>query len=220
MGAPANYNCFFNMKPSERFVLSEKDCNYIDFFVRKALVEGCWPIDIRQLLISLFSIAISLNARNILEIGVREGYSTLALNMAVGLTEGKLTSVDIEKARLKHRLPFEKRWSFIQADSLVFLRSLQKHKPIFDMVFIDGAHNYEQVRQEFDFVSNYVNKSSLILFHDTMPDTFPEYSSGEKAQPEGFRGGGPLRVISELDRSIWEYCSIPVSHGLTIVRKY
>lgn len=220
MSKPANFNCFFDMKPNERTNLSEKDCNYIDFFLRKALSVPSWSIDIRQLLISLFSIAVSLNAKNILEIGVREGYSTLALNLAVGLTEGKLISVDIEGYRLKHKLPFEERWKFIQSDSLVFLRGLQKHKPLFDMVFIDGAHTYNQVKQEFNIIAEHVNKSGLILFHDTMPGTCPEYSSGEANQPDGFLGGGPFKVISELDKSIWECCTIPVSHGLTIVRKY
>jgi len=32
-------------------------------------------------------------------------------------------------------------------------------------------------------------------------------------------GGGPYKALLELDMDKWEYATIPVNHGLTILRK-
>ena len=201
-------------KSSDRRFLTPELCNYLDFFVIKALKTS--NIDIRNHLITLFSIAISLGAKNILEIGVRRGYSTLALNCAVGLTKGKLTSVDIVKPKLKLQLPFPKNWTFVQSDSLVFLRNLKSNEK-FDIVFIDGNHTYSQVKQELKLIAVHVDERSLILLHDTMPHSCPLYGTGVGLN--GFQGGGPYTAISELDKNGWEYSTLPVSNGLTILRK-
>lgn len=197
--------------------LTPELCNHLDLFITRSLIVPSTYMDIRKHFITLFSIAISLGAKNILEIGVRGGYSTLALNCAVGLVKGKLTSVDIAKPKLKLQLPFPKNWTFVQSDSLVFLRALKSNEK-FDIVFIDGNHTYSQVKQELKLLAIHVDKSSLILLHDTMPHTCSLYSTGVGLN--GFQGGGPYKAISELDKSVWEYSTLPVSNGLTILRKW
>lgn len=203
-------------KSNERKFLTDVLCNYLDYFVTQSLEDG--PIDVRSHFITLFSIAISLNAKEILEIGTRAGFSTIALNSAIGLTKGRLTSVDIKVPAIYYQLPFPKNWTFVHSDSIAFLKSLEDNKK-FDIVFIDGNHVYKQVKQELELISNHVEKNSLILLHDTMPGSCPEYSNGKNAHPTGFMGGGPYVPVSELDKNKWEFSTIPVSHGLTILRK-
>jgi hypothetical protein len=34
-----------------------------------------------------------------------------------------------------------------------------------------------------------------------------------------FADGGPYASLLELDRNKWEFCTIPFSHGITLLRK-
>ena len=41
----------------------------------------------------------------------------------------------------------------------------------FDIVFIDGLHHYEQVKQDILNSINFLNEDGIILLHDCMPDS-------------------------------------------------
>ena len=45
------------------------------------------------------------------------------------------------------------------------------NKKNFDIVFIDGLHHYEQVKQDVINSINFLNKNGIILLHDCMPDS-------------------------------------------------
>ncbi|MEP6603224.1 MAG: class I SAM-dependent methyltransferase [Spartobacteria bacterium] len=44
-----------------------------------------------------------------------------------------------------------------------------------DMLFIDGDHRYDGVKQDFLFYSPLVREDGLIMFHDIVPDHFARY---------------------------------------------
>jgi hypothetical protein len=51
-----------------------------------------------------------------------------------------------------------------------------------------------------------------------MPNSVPNYTLTFNMGDE-WAGGGPYKALLELDMDKWEYATIPVNHGLTILRK-
>lgn len=181
----------------------------LDLFYQK---HGGKMINDYQHELLIFSLAVTINAQNILETGVREGTVTQALLEAIKFTKGKLTSVDIED-RSHFQFP---NWNFVQSESLSFLK---KTKDKYDLIYIDDWHSYDHVKCQLEFITPLVNPRSIILLHDTMyGHTEPSYNTENSHNPE-FAGGGPAKAVLELDKSIWEWATIPVNHGLTILRK-
>ena len=175
--------------------------------------------DISQHLLTLYSLTISLKAKNILELGVRNGNSTLAFLLGTTVTEGQLVSVDItENNLLRETYKQFKNWNYIISDSLTFL---QTHKPVtpYDIIFIDDWHDGEHVSKELEYIEKYITTSSLILLHDAMCyNTQPKYHLYLDKDGE-FANGGPYGALKNLDKDVWEFCTIPVNNGLTILRK-
>ena len=170
-------------------------------------------------LMTLLGLVLALNAKNVLELGVRDGNSTQPLLMGVGITGGTLTSVDVEKPEaLVHKLKDNEHWKFQHCDSLGYLRTLPDDT-VFDLVLVDDWHDGLHALQELELLDRHVTNKSMILLHDTMCwHTEPEYHLYETAGGE-FGNGGPYRVLKELNPNRWEWSTVPVSHGLTIIRK-
>jgi len=166
--------------------------------------------------LTLFSLVVSLGAKKILELGVRDGNSTDALLKGVEYTGGVVTSVDIEGTSY---VPTNKsRWHFHRGDALVFLNTLPEGE-MFDLVFVDDWHSYRHVSDELRLLDQHVTPASLILLHDTMYGTTPNYHSDLTLKTGQWANGGPYRAVAELDPQFWEFSTIPVGHGLTILRK-
>ncbi len=47
----------------------------------------------------------------------------------------------------------------------------QKNQTTFDLVFIDGLHEYHQVKKDILNSLKFLNKDGIILVHDCLPDT-------------------------------------------------
>lgn len=185
------------------------------------LVESTYTgtIDISQHLLTLHALTVSLKAKKILELGVRDGNSTLAFLLGLSVTEGHLTSVDInETPLLREKFNTFKNWNYTISDSLVFLKNHKPETP-YDIVFIDDWHDGEHVSKELNYIENFITPSSLILLHDAMcHNTQPKYHLFLDTGGE-FSNGGPYKALSNLDKNKWEFSTIPVNNGLTILRK-
>jgi predicted O-methyltransferase YrrM len=179
--------------------------------------KGCQ--DISKHILTLFTLAISTKAKNILELGVRKGNSTEPLLIATELNNGQLTSVDISwDQETESKYNGSSHWKYIISDSIEFLSSIPSDI-IYDLIFIDDWHDGKHVLKELNLLESHITTSSLILLHDTMhPYTHPKYHEyiGTKGE---FGNGGPYWAIKSLDKNKWEYCTIPYDHGLTILRK-
>jgi predicted O-methyltransferase YrrM len=173
--------------------------------------------DADQHYITLFALSLSLKAKNILELGVRNGGSTRAFLNALEYTNGNLVSVDInDNLILRENFKNQTNWSFIVSDAIHFLKNENK---IYDIILIDDWHDGIHVTKELELIYNLVTPNSLILAHDTMCwNTQPNYHYYLDQDGE-FGNGGPWRAIKNLDKKIWEYSTIPVNNGLTIIRK-
>lgn len=184
----------------------------MDDLIQKVL-NGTGPSD--QHLLTLFSVALSMRAKRILELGVLHGASTLPLLQAARLTGGKVISVDRNPTSFVPPPELARYWMFHQADAIEFL---EKQSWQIDLVFLDDWHVYQHVKRELELLENLVSPSSIILAHDAMHhNSQPRYNTSTD-KPD-FRDGGPHRAFSELDRSKWEWATIPRNNGLTIIRK-
>jgi len=190
----------------------EKSFNLID----KALT-GTGDSD--QHLLFLYSIVVCSKAKNILELGVRWGDSTIPLVLGAKLTGGMVTSIDKEPTTLVLSEELQKYNKFIQINSIDYLINLDP-STLFDIVLIDDWHEYGHVKKEIELLEKHITPSSVILLHDLMYNTAPNYHSEPWINSwEEFGLGGPYRAVSELNPVFWEWATLPWNNGMTILRK-
>jgi len=176
------------------------------------------PGDADAHLLTLFSIALSIKAKVIVELGVRKGYTTVPLLLAAQKNNGKLDSVDIEPIEFKIPNTLEQYWEFHKCDSLHFLNKWEKSKKI-DLVYIDDLHTYTHVAEELKLIKPLITPSSVILLHDLMYGNWePRYHTDMTLTKGQWAHGGPYRAVGELDQQHWEFSTIPSCNGLTILR--
>jgi len=171
-------------------------------------------------LLTLYSIAISMKSKNILELGVRGGSTTLPLLLAAKENGGSLVSVDIEDTEFTpDDKQLSKIWTFKKQDALEYLAGLEE-KLFLDLVYIDDWHSYEHVKRELELLDKHILPDGIILLHDLMyGGTEPNYHADLSNDKGQWASGGPYRAVCELDKNFWEFSTIPVNNGLTILRK-
>lgn len=178
-------------------------------------INGTGDSDAHALI--LYSIALSIKAKTIIELGVRDGCSTAPLLLAVQKTGGKLYSVDIKPAWFGVSKDLTKYWEFCASDAIKFLNSWDRDKKI-DLVFVDDLHTYEHVAKEIEALRPIVTPNTVIMLHDTMYNNHqPKYHIDPNAAGQ-WVGGGPARAVVELDLNVWEFAMVPSCNGLTILR--
>lgn len=167
-------------------------------------------------LLTLFSIAVSSKAKVMLELGVRNGDTTLPLFEAAKINDAFLYSIDINDIGFVFD---EKYWKFIKSDSIEYLKKVSKNDNI-DLVFIDDWHSYEHVKEELEILDKIISPSTIILIHDLMyGNTCPYYHTDLTLKSGQWANGGPYRAVAELDTQFWEFSTLPWCNGLTILRK-
>lgn len=143
---------------------------------------------------------LDINARHILELGVRAGHSTCAFLSAIKSKKGKLVSIDIDDCSDVFNSPD---WEFHRMNDLDFDTNAQ-----FDIIFIDTSHTYDQTLAELRKFAPNLKKNGAILLHDTI--SYPPVSQAiqaylkenpnkyECANHRGFSGIGILRLKEQL----------------------
>lgn len=174
----------------------------------------------------MLGLVIALKAKRVVELGVRGGGSAYPLLLGTQLTRGELVSVDIKEPDRSwaDNIKLGSHWRTITSDSIEYLKS--RKEPI-DLVFVDDWHEYSHVVQQLEILKDLVSPSGLILIHDAMYQNWePKYH--ENLEPvcprfgEEFGNGGVYRALKTFTSKYtdeWEYVTIPVDHGLTILRK-
>jgi len=116
-------------------------------------------LDIIEHVQFLYDICFEVDAKVILEFGVREGTSTKVFLMAAPELNARVISVDIEDCSKIVESPY---WEFHQMNDLDY----EIDKPI-DVLFIDTSHTYDQTLAELRKFAPLVAKTGVILLHDT-----------------------------------------------------
>lgn len=170
-------------------------------------------------LMTLFGIALGCKGKVFIELGVRNGDTTLPLLLGAKNNNGFLHSVDINDTTLvidKELKPFNK---FHKIDAIEFLNNWDNNVDI-DLIYIDDWHSYEHVKKELEILDRLVSPNTIILLHDLMyGNTCPFYHTDLTINTGQWGSGGPYRAVAELDKQFWEFSTLPWSNGLTILRK-
>lgn len=154
----------------------------------------------------------------VVEIGTREGPSTVAILTAIrDAGGGTLTSIECDpEAADKTGLVVNKTglnpwWHLIVGRSEEVVD--QVRGPI-DLLLIDGDHSAIQCGADFNMYAPLVRSNGLILFHDYWANI-----ACDEPPAQGESGSQVHQVVDALDRSRFEWVSLPWSYGLTIARK-
>lgn len=134
--------------------------------------------------------------KNILEVGSYCGRSTICLAQtalavhAVDTFDGRATALPGETLetfkRNIRRAGVENKINVLQGLSSEMLPSLP---PVFDMAFIDGAHDYQSVLRDAEMASDLLRPGGVLVFHDYRSTHDPEVTL---AVDELIAGGGAL----------------------------
>ena len=170
--------------------------------------------DIREYLPFLHETAHSYEHVRVLELGARQGNSTLAFLSAALMVHGSVVSVDIdpvadftEGMRRWRDCPW---WTFIQGDDMdPAVQSLLPARC--DVLFIDTSHTYDHTLAELRAYMPRVAPGGVALFHDTR--IFGTWSEPGDAIPPVARALDDY--CAETSRS-WE--NLPGEYGLGIIR--
>jgi len=169
--------------------------------------------------LTLFAIAIGSKGKTIIELGVRNGNTTLPLLRAAKINKGLLYSVDIKDTNFIPEKDHAENWRFYQQDSIKFLENWNPKNDI-DIIFLDDWHSYEHVKEQLTILDSIVSPSTVILLHDLMyGETCPVYHTELGIKDGQWGNGGPYRAVAELNPQFWEYATLPWNNGLTILRK-
>jgi predicted O-methyltransferase YrrM len=176
--------------------------------------------DSDQHLTTLFGITLQLKAKNILELGVRWGDTTEPMLAGVALNQGHITCVDINPTEWVCPDNLKKNYTFIQSDAIKFLEQEIEKGSYYDLVYVDDWHTGPHVKKELELIDKITDNKSIILLHDLMGcNTQPEYFYPINETQGEWAYGGPYAAIKDLDLNKWEWATIPVNNGLTILRK-
>lgn len=138
----------------------------------------------------IYQLARALNAKSILEVGTHVGASTLMLSLAAKQNGGSLTTVDIADVNASnaywHRFGCRQSPAaslrlasvsarFEQCDSVEWLA---KDTATYDLIFLDGLHEAQQLYRELPHALKRLNANGLILLHDVFPNCAPLWNDG------------------------------------------
>jgi len=121
--------------------------------------------DINEHLVTLHMLTKELNLKSVLELGVRQGESTLALLEAAKAIGGTVTSVDIEDCVVAKRrvaeAGLERYWKFLRGDDMSI-----PWNEVVGHLFIDTSHTYEHTIAELRRFEPYVQSGGIMTLHD------------------------------------------------------
>lgn len=114
-----------------------------------------------------------MNAKRVLELGVGNGSSTIALLATVEDTGGRLISVDIvdnpwfnvntpEKVK---EIGLEKYWEFIKMNDLDYAKQCEEK---FEVILVDTDHTYNQTYNEVNAFTPLMESYGEMYFHDAL----------------------------------------------------
>ena len=147
-----------------------------------------------------------------LEIGVRQGVSTVAILSALRRVYGRLVSLDIDPVETdRARAVIEQAglapwWEFHLIHSDEFIRTWTLGE--LDFLWIDGDHQAPQPMRDFTNYEPLVRVGGMIAMHDYYVEPWRSDAGGVAHAVEAARVSGRFEVLT-----------LSYSYGLTLLRK-
>lgn len=169
-------------------------------------------------------------AKNILEVGMFSGFTTLHMLRAV-IPNGRVTGVDSQKvypARFFEMPEIQQRFRFVQGHTPEVLETLKPEK--FDLVYVDSDHSPEHTAREVAILMELTDTGSVFVFHDCPsklrpneePESGPMYQYAQKLIKSGLFQGLVLPTCDRLDvREQWgdDYQRELLPHMAVLIRR-
>lgn len=115
----------------------------------------------------LYEIVFESNAQDVLEIGVRQAQSTRTMLSALHEKgSGKLVSIDLRDRTPRINQEFLPFFEMVVGNSHLPETIAKVNGKQYDILFIDGDHTYEGVKNDFEMYLPLVKPGGLILMHD------------------------------------------------------
>lgn len=169
------------------------------------------PSDINEHLPMLVELCRQTDAKQVIELGVRGGTSTVAWLFGISQTDGRLWSVDTQKGPpVRHP-----RWTFVQGEDTDPFVLSQLPEGV-DIVFVDTDHRYDLTLEEIRTYAPRVRSGGCMVFHDTMEESFEHHTTPQPPFPvrsavqELLGGDEPVREVAKVE-------TYENNHGLTVV---
>ncbi len=159
----------------------------------------------------------------IIEIGSYQGKSTVCI--AKGLLEGKggrVYAIDPHLGSAEHKVEGKDIWTFDKFKKNIISKNVEKavepvvkssgdavkgwDKPV-DFLFIDGAHDYENVKKDFELWSPFLKKGGIIAFHDANAYAYLQGADG------------PLPVVKKYILKNPEYKNVSLASSIISAEK-
>jgi predicted O-methyltransferase YrrM len=138
----------------------------VNYVLKEDLINNNVTIQVYEELVHLGHFLNSLKPHNILEVGARGG-TFLLFNM---ISTGTKIGIDLDDS-FKNSIYLSmigEDFYFLCEDSQS-IETFEKVKKIcsqFDFIFIDGDHNYEGVKRDFELYKQLLSPRGYIAFHD------------------------------------------------------
>jgi len=110
------------------------------------------------------------------------------------------------------RLPNDFNLHFGNESNLFF----DNNKETFDIIFIDGLHTYEQVKQDFLNACDFLSDNGCIVLHDCLPTTSERAKSFNEG---GIWNGDCYRFIQDLEDVKIKFYIADFDQGCAVVYK-
>jgi len=211
----------------EMYAIFENCKNLEDYFQFSSKMFGLDQI--KDEIIAFLEFAKAEKLNYVCEIGTARGGNTFLLGQALPSTRFIL-ALDLHvrnKSQLHYFSYSSKTISFINGSSKT-KSTIDKVKSILgsnkiDLLFIDGDHTYNGVKQDFLNYKNIVQEGGIIVFHDIVPDyrtrygietkrwvgdvplfwskikqKYPHYEFVKNPEQDGF-GIGAIRYSAQID---------------------
>jgi len=156
----------------------------------------------------LYNITRQTKSKKIIEVGVFHGAGSLSMSQAMDENGGgEIHLIDISKEFLEgvHNKISKKKWNitvhqhYININKETEFDELVKSRvtglPNTDILFIDGGHSYEELKNDIRQYQPLVSPGGLMILHDTIQQS------------------GARKIVSEMFEKGLKYCSLTTSDG-------
>ena len=116
----------------------------------------------------LFSLAISMQAKDILELGCDMGYTTRVLASTSANVVGVDTFYETDKNSAYQLTAPYPNCTIVQSEAYQYLLDVPNGS--FDMIFVDDNHDPHHVEQEATEIRRIIRPHGIVAFHDTTYD--------------------------------------------------
>lgn len=167
-----------------------------------ALYEGGIDSDLGEHRERLHDLAVEVNARQMIELGVRGGVSTVSLVAAAERTGGRVWSCDMAPHTAPYVVAESPLWTFHEGDD-VAPEALDSAPAECDLLFIDTSHTGGHTAAELRLYGPRVRDGGVIVMHDADPVPGQDVI-------------GPALAYAQANELTLTY--YPGWHGLAVIR--